>query len=353
MRRIDIQAAIPGMTLARSLLSVTGKILLSEDVVLTQAYIEKLKNMGISSLLIVDPLYEGIEEPELISSKMQQQSLAVLHQTLTSLKNRGTFSVKLLSDMASDLVEELLSRPKVSICLTGILTHDDTTFSHSLNCSIYAVLLGQFAGLTLPQLKEIACGALLHDIGKNEISTELLNKPGQLTNEEFDELKKHAQIGFDILHKMRWDLSSLVAHMAWQHHEWINGSGYPRGIDDSAILQYARILAIADVYEAITADRPYRRAMSPKQAHDIIQQGLGAHFDKDLGKNFLSHIALYSPGTSVMLNTGQTALIVLVPPDHPSRPVIRILTDEGGAPCKPYDVSLTDKPLLKIMHCNL
>ncbi|MDU2064959.1 MAG: HD-GYP domain-containing protein [Sporomusaceae bacterium] len=352
MRRIDIQEAKPGMVLARDIMTYTGMILLSRNVVLTQSYIAKLEAMQVSTLCVIDPLYEGIEETEYISIEMQQQALSILHQTMSDLKNKGTFSVKLLSNMASDLVEELLSQADISICLTGIFSHDDTTFSHSLNCAIYAILLGRFSDLTVPQLKELACGALLHDVGKNEISLDLLNKPEKLTEEEFELLKNHAQWGFNSLRKMRWELSSLSAHMAWQHHERIDGTGYPRGLKGDEILQYARILAIADVYDAITANRPYRRAMPPKQAYDIIYKGLGVHFDQALGQRFLSRVALYAPGTMVVLNTGQSALVVSVPFDAPSKPVIRIITDQEGKVCSPHEISLKDTPLLKIMYCK-
>jgi HD-GYP domain-containing protein (c-di-GMP phosphodiesterase class II) len=159
----------------------------------------------------------------------------------------------------------------------------------------------------------------------------------------------NAQWGFDKLRTQRWEFSSLIAHMAWQHHERIDGLGYPRGLRGNSILYLARIVAIADVYEAITADRPYRPALNPQQAYEIMRTSLGSHLDTQLGQCFLAKVAFYSPGTAIMISTGQRALIVSIPPDHPNRPVIRIVTDPSGQPCTPYEVQLEEKPLIKII----
>jgi len=350
LRKIDIRDAQPGMILAREIMSYTGIVLLAQGVVLTQDYLKKLFKLHVLSIFIVDPLYEGIESPEYIRPEVQQHALVVLNQTIKDLHNKGTFAVKTIANLANDLVEELLHGPEMSICVTGIYTHDDTTFAHSLNCAIFAVLLGRFSNLSIPKLKELASGALLHDVGKNDICAKLLNKPGKLNDDEFELIKTHTQWGFDRLHSLRWELSSLIAHMAWQHHEHVDGTGYPRGLTGDNILYQARIIAIADVYEAVTADRPYRQALEPKQAYEIIRHGLGTHFDAQLAQNFISKVALYSPGTSVIISTGQTALIVSIPPLTPHRPIIRIVTDPEGHPCKPYELNLAEKPLIQIMR---
>ncbi|MBU2702840.1 HD-GYP domain-containing protein (c-di-GMP phosphodiesterase class II) [Sporomusaceae bacterium BoRhaA] len=350
MRKINIQYAKPDMTLARDIITDTGIILLVRGIALSQNLINKLATLHITTIFVEDPLYEGIIAPEYISLELQQQALSVLSTVLQTLKNKGTLNVQPVIQLSTQIVEELMCNPKTSICLNEIMTHDDPTFSHSLNCAIYAILLGQFNGLNYPDLKELAAGALLHDIGKNDISTTLLNKPDKLSADEFELIKKHAQWGFEKLIVLHWDLSSLVAHMAWQHHEKMDGSGYPRGIGGNDILFHARIVSIADVYEALTANRPYRPALSPKKAHDIIQAGLGTHFDDELGKLFLSKVALYSPGTLVTINTGETALIVSIPPNNPKYPVIRIIKEPDGQPCKPYEIHLEEHPQIHIIN---
>jgi HD-GYP domain-containing protein (c-di-GMP phosphodiesterase class II) len=337
------------MILAKEIISYAGIILLTPGVVLTQDYLNKLLDLQITAVFIEDPLYEGIAVTEYISPELQQQALSVLNKTMKDLHNKGTFTVRAIVRLATDLVEEVIAGPQVAMSLAGIFSHDTSTFTHSLNCAIYSILLGRFSDLSTSKLKELASGALLHDVGKNEISSQLLNKPGKLNTTEFELLKNHAQWGFEKLRAQRWELSSLIAHMAWQHHERIDGLGYPRGLCGESILYQARIVAIADVYEALTADRPYRPALNPHQAYEIMQAELGNHLDAQLCKCFLSKVAFYSPGTAILISTGQTALVVSIPPDHPNRPVIRIVTDPNGHPCTPYEVKLEEKPLIQIV----
>ena len=352
MRKVDTQNTQSGMILAKEIISYAGIVLLTPGVVLTQNYLNKLLDLQIKTIYIEDPLYEGIAVTEYISPELQRQALAVLSKTMQDLHDKGTFTVQAITRLATALVEEVIARPQVAMSLAGIFSHDSSTFTHSLNCAIYSILLGNFSDLSMSKLKELASGALLHDVGKNEISSQLLNKPGKLNPTEFELIKNHAQWGFDKLRTQRWEISSLIAHMSWQNHERIDGLGYPRGLHGESILYQARIIAIADVYEAITADRHYRPALNPQQAYEIMQTSLGSHLDAQLGQCFLAKVAFYAPGTAVTISTGQTALIVSIPPDHPNRPVIRIVTDPNGQPCTPYEVRLEETPLIKIISSN-
>lgn len=350
MRQISLAAVIPGMILARSIVNRKGQILLVAGVTLTEEYIRKLQGLNLDTLFIKDANYADINVPEYISMKTQQRALSILTTTMERVQKDGNFALEPLSRIASDIVEELVTQPDVTIHLTGIAVYDDCTLSHSLNCSIYTALLARCCGFSIAQIKVITCGALLHDIGKIEIDKQILNKPDHLTDEEFAIMKQHPLLGFNLLTKKRLELSSLVAHMAWQHHEKVNGSGYPRGLKGEEILNYARLLSITDVYEAITSHRPYRKAMRPEDAYNIIQSGLGSSFDENFGQLFLSKIALYTPGSEVLLNTGQRAIVVSVPAGFPQRPVIRLIAyPDGTAYTPPVDISLVDNPHIAIV----
>ena len=350
MRQINLSSVIPGMILARSILNRKGQILLVSGVTLTGEYIRKLQGLNLDTLFIKDANYADINVPEYISMETQQRALSILASTMERVHKEGNFALDPLSRIASDIVEELITQSDVTIHLTGIATYDDCTLSHSLNCSIYSALLARCCGFSIPQIKVITCGALLHDIGKIEIDKKILNKPGRLIDEEFASMKQHAVLGFNLLTKKRLEVSSLVAHMAWQHHEKIDGSGYPRGLKGEEILGYARLLSITDVYDAITAHRPYREAMRPEDAYHIIQSGLGTSFDENFGQIFLSKIALYTPGSEVVLNTGQRAIVVSAPPATPQRPVIRLIFHPDGTPyTPPKDISLAENPSISII----
>ena len=350
MKQIPLTEAIPGMTLARSILNTKGQILLVAGTTLTTEFIRKLELLKLETLFIKDANYEGIVIPEYISMETQQRALAILTDTMERVNKDGTFAIDPISHVASEIVEELVTQTDVTIHLTGIATYDDCTLAHSLNCSIYTALLARCCGFSIPQIKIITCGALLHDMGKVEIDRTVLNKPSSLTDDEFAILKQHPALGFNILTKKRLEISSLVAHMAWQHHEKVDGSGYPRGLKGDEILSYARLLAITDVYEAITANRPYRKAMKPEVAYNFIQSGLGTSFDREFGEVFLSKLALYALGSEVLLNTGERAIVVSVPATSPKRPVVRLMVYADGMPyTPPQDIKLADNPKILIV----
>lgn len=351
MRQIELAEVVPNMILARSILNSKGKVLLVSGVTLTEEYIRKLKFLNIDSLFVNDAQYDDIIIPEYISIETQQRALSILNTTMDKVQKEGTFVVDDISTLATEIVEELVIMTDVTIHLTGIATHDDYTLAHSLNCAIYTALLARFCNFSIPQIKVITCGALLHDLGKTLIDKNILNKPGALTDDEFAIMKEHSTLGFNLLTKKRLELSSLVAHMAWQHHEKVDGSGYPRGLCGGEILSYARLLAITDVYEAITGNRPYRKAMKPADAYNIILAGLGTSFDEDYGRAFLSKIAFYGPGTKVTLSNGEEAIVISVPPDFPQHPVVRLITHSDGTPYTvPEDIALINHPYIFISN---
>lgn len=349
MKQITLSEAMPGMVLARSILNNKGQVLLVAGITLTIDFIRKLHLLNLETLFILDANYADIKVPEYLSMETQQRALSILTATMERVSKDKTFPIDPVTRVASDIVEELISHSDVTIHLTGIAIYDDCTLAHSLNCSIYTALLARCCGFSIPQIKTITCGALLHDIGKIEIDKVVLNKPGRLTPEEFEIMKHHPALGFNILAKKRLEISSLVAHMAWQHHEKIDGTGYPRGLKGNEILSYARLLSITDVFEAITGNRPYRKAMKPEDAYNIIRAGLGTSFDQEYGELFLAKIALYPPGSQVLLSTGERGIVISVPPASPHRPVVRLIVHPDGSPYSPpQNMNLDEYPEITI-----
>ena len=165
--------------------------------------------------------------------------------------------------------------------LCNVLHHDYATFTHCTNVSMYCVLLARELGFSKSDLREIAVGGLLHDLGKLQIDERILTKPGKLDDFEFREIKKHPGIGFALLVE-RDDLGFGQLMVTYQHHERIDGSGYPVGCLGDEIHPWARLCAIVDVYEALTSHRPYRSPMSPKTALAVLDKGNGTEFDKEM-----------------------------------------------------------------------
>lgn len=172
-------------------------------------------------------------------------------------------------------------RPIVVRQLSSVLHHDYATFTHCANVSMFAVLLARKLGFSPAEQEEVAIGALVHDLGKLHVDDRILNKPARLDEFEFREIQKHPLIGFsELCHRNELSFPQLM--MTYQHHERLNGTGYPVGCTAEEIHPYAKICAIVDVYEALTAQRPYRQPASSKTALAILSKGAGTEFDSEM-----------------------------------------------------------------------
>ena len=185
-------------------------------------------------------------------------------------------------ELGHHLVELICREDAVASELCGVMYHDYHTFTHSANVSYYCVMLAKESGIvSQEELRQVATGALLHDLGKLEISEAILTKPGKLTDEEFTVIKAHPTIGFRKLCR-RTDLTLAQLMMVYQHHERLDGTGYPVRINGDEIHLWARICAVADVFEALTSNRPYRPGMSREAAFQIMDRQSGTALDGEI-----------------------------------------------------------------------
>jgi Rne/Rng family ribonuclease len=178
------------------------------------------------------------------------------------------------------------------------------------------------------RLRDLGVGALLHDVGKLMVPQEIVNKTDRLTAGELAEVRKHAMYGFEALRKNP-DVNLISAHCAFQHHERYDGSGYPRSLQNSDIHQFAQIVALADVYDALTADVSYRPAVSVYEALAIITRGAGSYFDPALVESFVANIAPYPIGSVVRLSDNRVGVVVDISQDCKTNPVVRVIADEN------------------------
>ncbi|VBB07430.1 Hypothetical protein LUCI_2679 [Lucifera butyrica] len=329
MQRISIDALIPGMVTARDIFSAEGRILLGRGVLLTQRYIQRLRELGIYSVYIQSSLAADVVIPEVIREETRIKAIKQVKEAFEKFRGGFHHDFSKLNAVARNIVDEILQHGEHMVHLTDIRQYDEYTFGHSVNVCILSVLTGVKLDYPYGRLRELALGALLHDIGKLGIPNEILNKQGTLTAAEMELLQKHPDMGFDMLRRNP-DLQILSAHVAYQHHERMDGSGYPRRLAGDDIHEFARIAAIADVYDALTADRAYRKALPPHKAYEILMATAEKHFDPDILHVFLSNIALYPVGSIVKLNTGETGVVLKVTPVCQERPLIYIVTDADG-----------------------
>lgn len=326
MRRININDVAPDMEVARTIYNSEGRILLQTGVKLNESFIARLRELGISSLYIKNELYDDVEVRDVVAEETRVQTIKVVKENFRSLEKQKKLNIRLVQGAIDNLIDELLASPQVLVNLSDIRTFDDYTFGHSVNVCILAIMAGITMSYHDLKLKELGIGALLHDIGKIKVDVNILNKEDELSHEEFAEIKKHSEYGFEILRQYP-DVSLLSAHIAFQHHERWDGKGYPRQMTGENIHEYARIVAVADVYDALTADRPYRPGYSVDQTITIINRMSGIYLDPDCVTAVLANIAIYPIGSVVELNTGEIGIVMDNNKEMPTRPILKIMYD--------------------------
>ncbi|HEU4963407.1 MAG TPA: HD-GYP domain-containing protein [Bacilli bacterium] len=361
MRLASLQSIEPGVKLARPLLDEKGIVLLGEGVELSSFLLKRLNGMGITSAYIEDGRTEDIVVEDVISQQTRQEAIGLVNETLHQITSAERFPRhyqqpqfgRKVRDLFDVILHEMREKDDLVINLANIYTTDGELYHHSVNVSLMALAIGMEYGLSEKQLLDLGVGTLLHDVGKLQVPPEILNKPGRLTPEEFEVVKGHAQFGYDLL-RAQDDISPVSAHVALQHHEKVDGTGYPRGLGGRDMHIFGKITAVADVYEALTANRVYRQGQLPHLALELLLGACGTHFDKEIVELFLGTIAIYPLGMTVVLNTGETGVIAALNRHHPQRPVVRILKDRAGQDLKlPYHVNLLEHLTTLIVKCEV
>ncbi len=359
MRLVRLDRCQSGIKLGRAIYSEKGKILLSKGTKLTDSFINRLKNLNIYSVYIEDESSEGIDIVESIPDELLNEASSVITEGLDKIAEmNGTRptvqsmietekAIRTFQKIFKDIMSCLTENSKILNLIATTKIHDSHVYTHSLNVTIYSCQLAIKNGLPAKKIEEIGLGALLHDLGKIFVSPEILNKPGRLTMEEFQEMKSHSELGFNILRKVH-ELPLVVAHCALQHHERNDGAGYPRGIKGEEIHPYAKIISVADVFDAVTSHRVYRPAMLPHQGMELLYSGSGTQFDVNQLKLFKNCIAIYPQGLTVRLNDRRLGIVTKYNFHSVGRPNIRIIRDEDNQEVTPYEIDLSEKENLTL-----
>lgn len=248
------------------------------------------------------------------------------------------------------IVNQIKKNKQVLLSLTQIKSIDEYTFTHSINVAILSIAVAKELGFRQQDLVNLGCGAILHDIGKTCIPDEILNKPDKLTDEEFCIMMEHAQIGFEIL-----KTAEIGAEVIWviarDHHERLDGSGYPCGRRDKDISMETKLVSITDIYDAVTTERVYRKKMSPDDGIEILfADSCLNKLDCRLVKSFFENIAIYPLGGVVELNNGGIARVISSNPQIPTRPRVEVFEMKNGkeVPAEMKFIDLMNNPTILI-----
>lgn len=351
-RQISSSLLREGMVLGRSLCDAKGQVLLREGVALKPSYIQRIQKL-FPVVYIDEPGFEDLEVPETIPQELRQ----ALHQTLADQWDRlraqpsdtaqleETQFTRALRQQLKQLIDAVQNTTCIMENLASLAGYDDSTYVHSINVAIYAVIVGISLHLRESRVLDLGVAAILHDIGKMWIPAEILNKPGRLNDEEWDTLKNHTTLGHSFLLRQP-ELSYPVANCALEHHERIDGSGYPRGLRDDAIHEFAKITAVADVYDAMVMHRPYRQGLLPASVMEHLVSLSGKQFSPAVVRAFRERVSLYPVGTDVTLSDGRVAVVTGRTCD-PSHPVVRVLTNG-----EPEDIDLSKHRHLAIAQAH-
>ncbi len=359
MRLVSVKALHEGMKLASTIYNPSGKALLFEGIILSKRMIQRLIDLNIQYLYIQDALSEGIESRSKIDDQVRISAVKEIENTFTSLQSvdfskKAIFLEEHTKDFKS-IISTVLSQIKgnndLLTILSDVFTYDSYIFQHSFNVTLYTLAIGLEMKMSPKDLDMLGLGAILHDIGKMMVPEEILLKPDRLTEEEFTAIKKHTEDGFEILRQLH-GVSLIVAHCAFQHHERLDGSGYPRGIEEKTIHPFAKIIAVADVFDAVTSNRVYRNAMLPHEGLELLYAGVGTLYDRKVVEAFRNSVAIYPNGMTVILNDGRKGIVSKQNKGFADRPFIRIIEDESSEENAPYEIDLKDHLNVVIKECE-
>lgn len=343
MRFVHVDFIKEGMILAKPLLGKNEELLLNKGVMLSASYISKMKLMGYNGIYIEDELSKDIEVDDVVDENMRFEAVKTIKDIFLNIEEGKGIPRHIYMSLTStidDIVESILENKDAVINIIDLKTFDNYTFYHSVNVCILSIVIGKALNLNKKQLYNLGLAAILHDIGKTFIQKEILNKAEKLSKEEFEIIKTHPLKGYSYV-RDNFDVPAVSYVGILHHHERYDGSGYPKGIAGKKISFFGRIVSVSDVYDAITSDRPYRKALPSFEAIEYIMGNSGIAFDPKVAKVFTQKIAPYPVGTSVRLSNNTVGLIVENHEDCCTRPKIKIFM-HGDKEVEPYYIDLKD-----------
>lgn len=328
-----------GMRIDQTIIDRLDRTLIARGTILDSFIIEGLKKRGIHGVYISEGEEEEPKNTEEIPlspfvrhniEKNRCEDPAKVHLS-ESVKKRVSEGIQYLynnsdspeftatsNKITSDLLKAINNNDALAVDISALKTSDEYTFKHSVDVATMSMIIARNLGMSDADVYNIGIAGLLHDMGKSKIPSEILNKPAKLTNEEFEVMKKHSELGYQIL-KEKKEFNIAISLAVLQHHEKMNGNGYPFGYQENKICPYAKILSVADVYDALVTERPYKKSFSQRTAVEMIMS-MTAELDITAMRSFMESVILYPVDTTVQLSNGEDARVVENKPHSVLRP---------------------------------
>lgn len=337
-RYISTRLLDEGMIIDQAIIDRSGRILIARKTALDTFLIDALRRMGVPGVYI----REGEESPDedidvapetvetIAKLKVADRAKVTLSE---SVKKRVSEGIQYLysdtsspdftdtaSNITSSLMQAISENDAIALNIDALKVCDEYTFKHSVDVATMAMIIARKSGMSEKEVYQNGISGLLHDVGKSQIPNEILNKAGKLTEDEFATMKKHALFGYNILSEKR-ELPTEVLSGVLQHHEKLNGRGYPLRLTERQISPYARVLAVADIYDALVTERPYKKAFSQQDALEMIM-AMTEELDVSFMRDFIDSVILYPVDSVVTLSNGERAKVVENTTHYPMRPKV-------------------------------
>jgi putative nucleotidyltransferase with HDIG domain len=285
MRSIAIEDIKDGQIIAKNVYDKEGRLLLKEGTIVKKLYIKRLEDMGLPFVYVKDELLENeIEKEDLVSDSVKVNFVRVMMDMNSKIKSGKEIDSKEVHGIINKVLEDVNNSKNLIVSGVDFYSDKIKFFVHSLNVSVLSILIGKYLGYNDFQIKDLALGAMLHDIGK-------IDEDGE----------GHPEKGFEILKKIP-EIKAQVAHIAFQHHENFDGSGFPRGLRGDDIQEYSKIVAIANYYDNLSFMNPDKERMYPYQALEKIMSLTRTMFDPKMVDVFTKHVAPFPVGSFVRLS---------------------------------------------------
>lgn len=324
-----------GMVVFEDVFNLSGVVILPRKSVLDDFHIEKLSLNNIERVKI--SFDEGTNSLESLSNYYSKEKIETFEKSygekvdeLTGvLKNIGrgeNVEIGEIKNISKKIIREFDILSDLLNFMHILKPLDDYTYAHSLNVSIISIIIGGWLDMSGEELDELATAGLLHDVGKTRIDDLILGKPSKLTKDEFEEMKKHTVLGYKMVENMK-GVTENIRYSVLMHHEKIDGSGYPFGLKDSEIPIFPKIIAIADIYDAMTSNRTYRERMCPFEVIRNFEMHTFGKLDTRALTTFLRNIANSYKGDFVELSNGEIGEVIFINPNRVWQPIVRIGDD--------------------------
>ena len=365
MRLVATRRVPIGSVLARDVNvgAARDRALLRSGVTLSERYRQALLDGGHNAVYIEDAISADIEVTPALTERTRAHATESLNKAFRNVpaaaRARESMPPEALAELekvAQLIASEIAGSGQSVVALSDLAAADQYTLQHSIDVCAVGLMIakrlfqdhgrvdyrGKRVWDRLEQwLAKLGVGLMLHDIGKVAIPADILNKPGKLEPEEWEIVKGHPTVGLELLSS---DLiSPLVKAVVRSHHERWDGTGYPNGISGEDIPHFARIAAVADVFDAVTSERVYKAAKPQHVGHEIVNAGAGTQFDTEVVDIFNRVIAPWPPGDEIVLADGRSGVVVSCPPDDLTRPLVRIAFDVDGSTIVPEEVDLRER----------